>query len=162
MRASARAAARKPKRGGVKNLLCVVASAETLPGPLRGRADRVSIILPWGSLLRGLIEPRDELVTRVRALCRSGASLEIVASYGPRDQHDEEDSLILDEAHARRLIARYQDLGFAGATVERVPLTELRGYPTTWAKRLGFGRPREVYRIRARAAVTPSDTAGCR
>lgn len=149
----------------MENLLFVVAAAEALPGPLRARADRVTVILPWGSLLRGLIEPRPAALARLRALCRPAAHLELVASYGARDrghQHGEEDILNLDDAHARGLVARYDEAGFSDTVVERVPLAALRDYPTTWAKRLAYGRPRDVYRIRTRAAVGSSETPGRR
>jgi hypothetical protein len=34
-------------------------------------------------------------------------------------------------------------------TVERIAPKELAAYQTTWAKRLAFGRPRKVWRLRA-------------
>jgi 16S rRNA (adenine(1408)-N(1))-methyltransferase len=53
-RAAARAAAR-PDRGGLPNALFVWASAERLPEPLAG-LDELHVLMPWGSLLRGLLD----------------------------------------------------------------------------------------------------------
>jgi 16S rRNA (adenine(1408)-N(1))-methyltransferase len=52
---AARRAGRKPQRGGVPNLLYVVASAEESPTELAGRASEVHVVLPWGRLLRGCL-----------------------------------------------------------------------------------------------------------
>src|SRR5690349_12984816 len=51
-------AARKPARGGRPNLLLVRAAIEALPAELHGVADEVSVQLPWGSLLEGIVLAR--------------------------------------------------------------------------------------------------------
>ena len=48
-------AARSPVKGGVPNVLFAVAAAERPPAELCGRVDEVSILFPWGSLLRGVL-----------------------------------------------------------------------------------------------------------
>lgn len=156
MVAVARKAARKPARGGVRNLLCVVAAAEVLPGPLRGVADRLTVLLPWGSLLRAFVAPEPALLRRARALCQPGAGLELVFSHEPgRDGARRAPVMAgegaLDDAHVHGLARPYRDAGFAIDSVERLPVESLRAYPTTWAKRLGYGQARAVYRVRATA-----------
>ena len=51
-----RKAQRKPERGGVPNVLYVVSNVEDLPAELNGVADRVTVHLPWGSLLVGIVQ----------------------------------------------------------------------------------------------------------
>src|SRR5688572_26206092 len=50
-------AGRKPARGGVENLLYVVASIEQLPVELESIAHQVHVNFPWAALLRGVILP---------------------------------------------------------------------------------------------------------
>ena len=63
-------AARKPGRGGLANVLYVVASIECV-------ADEIFVTLPWGSLMRGLIVG-DDVLGGVASLARDGATLRIV------------------------------------------------------------------------------------
>jgi 16S rRNA (adenine(1408)-N(1))-methyltransferase len=49
------------------------------------------------------------------------------------------------------LPAGYRAAGFRIERVAALAREGLRELPSTWAKRLAFGRPREVWRITARA-----------
>jgi 16S rRNA (adenine(1408)-N(1))-methyltransferase len=69
-------ASRKPARGGVANVLFVRMALEDLPGPLAGLADRVTVIYPWGSLLRALVEPDERALRGLARLGRPGGSFE--------------------------------------------------------------------------------------
>ena len=127
-----RKAARKPARGGAKNAMFVRASVEALPEELAGLAARVTILLPWGSLLRALAEPDPAVLAGVRGLCRAGASLEVVMSVDGLGD----------------VLPGYRDAGFAAA-IAPLPIAEVRRLGTTWASRLAFGRPRSFWRISA-------------
>jgi 16S rRNA (adenine(1408)-N(1))-methyltransferase len=111
------------------------------------------VLLPWGDLLRGVAAPEPETLAGLAALCQPDASLEIVFSYDPdRDPA----SLRLpicaglgrDEV-AARLREPYRRAGLRLVSVEALGPRDLRAYPTTWAKRLAYGRPRPVWRLRA-------------
>jgi hypothetical protein len=49
----------RASRGEAANVLFVVADARASPEELRQVASRVTINVPWGSLLRGLVHGRD-------------------------------------------------------------------------------------------------------
>src|SRR5215470_5134087 len=74
-------AGRKPARGGVPNLICIAEPLETLATELGAVADRVTIILPWGSLLRAVAAPELLSLRYIASLCILEASVEIVLSY---------------------------------------------------------------------------------
>ena len=61
MAESSRRAAAPVSRGGLPNALFVVAAAEALPAGLAGAFDRVTVNLPWASLLRGALVIEGEL-----------------------------------------------------------------------------------------------------
>jgi hypothetical protein len=49
----------------------------------------------------------------------------------------------------------YQQAALQILAADRFPQKELAAYQTTWAKRIAFGRPREIWRLRARYAEDP-------
>jgi 16S rRNA (adenine(1408)-N(1))-methyltransferase len=149
-------AARKPARGGVPNLICLAEPAETLAYELGAFASRMTVILPWSSLLRTVAMPDVDSLRKLSAVCLSGANFEIAFSYDSGRDARENAPLALasiDEYHVSTLSALYQEAGLNVDGIQRISLDELKEYDTTWAHRLGFGRPREVWRIRGRKAA---------
>ncbi|HJZ88789.1 MAG TPA: class I SAM-dependent methyltransferase [Polyangia bacterium] len=146
-----RRAGRKPARGGASNALFVHATAEALPPELAGLATRVTILLPWGSLLRAVAQPDPVVLAGVRGLCRPGARLEVVMAYAERDPTTAGALAPLErERLLREVLPRYRAAGFV-ATVGPLTAAEVRQLGTTWAARLAFGRERPFWRLRARA-----------
>jgi 16S rRNA (adenine(1408)-N(1))-methyltransferase len=137
---------RAARRDAVPNLLFVVASAEAPPVELRGLADEVRILFPWGSLLRGLLG-RDERVARgIAALARPGANLNATISITARDGVGEISAL---DASAVADLERA--LGPAGLRLtgsRRVDREEVRATRSTWGRRLlGAAGERPVRRL---------------
>jgi 16S rRNA (adenine(1408)-N(1))-methyltransferase len=144
-------AGRKSARGGVSNLICIAEPLDSLAAELSAVADRITVILPWGSLFRAVAIPEMDSLCQIAHLALPGAEVEIVVSY---DQQDADQGVLLpgggfDEAHIATLPQLYQQAGLNVVTVERLAPNELAAYQTTWAKRLAFGRPRKVWRLRA-------------
>ena len=149
-------AARKPSRGGVRNLLCIAEPAETLADDLGAIANRITVILPWGSLLRGVALPEVSFLSALRRLCASDATVEIVFSYDERWDGGQQTRLgfaSLQESHVRIVLPEvYERAGFRMTSVETLRQADLRSYETTWTTRLAFGRPREIWRVRMNAS----------
>jgi trans-aconitate methyltransferase len=127
-------------RRAPENAIFLVANALTLPEELTEIATRLTINFPWGSLLTGLLD-EPEFCARLVSLVRPSATLEVALNGGALA----EAGWTL-EAGAKRIQSNLRAVGFA----LRAPLTwgatELRACPTTWARRLAFGRdPRAVF-----------------
>ena len=61
---------------------------DVLARELSAVADRITVILPWGSLFRSVAGPEPESLHQIAALCLPGATVEIVFSYDEqRDAH---------------------------------------------------------------------------
>ncbi len=136
-----RYASRRAARGGVTNALFGRLSLEDAPGELAGIADAVTVLLPWGGLLRAVALPDPSALSRLRALCKPNAELRVVFGHGAVD------ALGLPLLDDPALAAQYRDAGFA-VKVRPVPLDEIRALPTTWAKKLAFsGRERRFVEI---------------
>jgi 16S rRNA (adenine(1408)-N(1))-methyltransferase len=137
---------RAARRDAVPNLLFVVASAEAPPVELRGLADEVRILFPWGSLLRGLLG-RDERVARgIAALARPGARVSATISITARDGIGE-----TSELDASAVADLESALGPAGLRLTGsggVDRDEVRATRSTWGRRLlGAAGERPVRRL---------------
>lgn len=107
-------------------------------------ADTVTINFPYGSLLRGLYDGNGQLIERLDALLGLESRLEIRAN---------ERALIdtnLDPAPARtRIIDTLEQLDGLRIDYRELRQPELRSYPSSWSKRLGYGRAAPAFLIEA-------------
>ncbi len=145
-------------RAHAVNVVYVRAAIEAMPAELLGIADRVSIILPWGSLLSAVASPSVAGLERLRALCQPAASLSVLLGIDP----------VRDAAELRRLAVAvpsggdwrshlrdaYASAGFDIVSVREVGLDQLARWPSTWARRLAHGHPRPFVAIEARTCRT--------
>jgi hypothetical protein len=108
-------------------------------------------------LLRAVAVPDVGLLANARRLCRDGAWLEVVLGYDCERDRVQAGRLALPELTerylSRELPRGYRAAGFRIEGVEALTRAELRAEPSTWAKRLAFGRERTVWRIMARASL---------
>jgi 16S rRNA (adenine(1408)-N(1))-methyltransferase len=135
MRESSHAAARAVRRGGLPNAIFLAESAERLPGALIGRADIVTVVLPWGSLLHGLLCADPDLLGRIAAVLKPGGELELLLST---QQSDGLAVQLRDQAQAERLAAAYAEPGLN--TIECRPATaaDVARLSSAWGRRLGI------------------------
>jgi 16S rRNA (adenine(1408)-N(1))-methyltransferase len=131
---------RTSSRTAPANALFVVADALALPANLRGVATGVTVNFPWGSLLRGLLDGHPGLLAGLRTVGRAGLSLEVRLNAGALA----EAGWKLDDG-VDRVAEVLRGGGIAVRPPRELAPAQLRAYPTTWAKRLAFGRdPRAI------------------
>ena len=142
-------------RDGPSNTLYVRAAVEALPHELAGVADRITIVLPWGSLLAAVARPQVPWLRGIRALGRPQARLTVVMGIDPIRDRAEADRLGLPALEAAHLDgplrAGYAEAGFTVRSVRPVAPAQLAEWPSTWAKKLAHGHARSVFRIEASA-----------
>lgn len=78
---NARKANASTKKGGVENALFVRGAAEQLPGPFVSRADRLTVLYPWGSLLKALMVPDIEPLRAIRKACKDQIPFEFLINF---------------------------------------------------------------------------------
>jgi len=123
------------------NTLFVIANALALPQELYGIATQITINFPWGSLLSGLTTNDPALMAGLVALCRPNAGLEVRLNAGALA----EIGWSLDEGSSRIRDVLAEN-GFQMRLAVALTAADLKSCPTTWARRLAFGRdPRAVY-----------------
>lgn len=147
LREIARRARKKPSRGGVSNALFGRLALEDAPGALAALADRLTVLMPWGSLLTAVARPDPRALARLAAICRDGAEIQVVFGYG-QETDPATSALPLpdlqDPAALQELIPAYRDAGFAVAA-RHLSLEEVSALPTTWAKKLAYSDKRRLF-----------------
>ena len=141
LREISRRLAAKPTRGGLPNAWLARLALADAPGTLATLADVLTVLLPWGSLLRAAAGCDESALRALRALCKPGAEVRVLFGYG----REIEDAAIrelglpsLEEPEAILALQRaYRTAGFVVAA-RRVDRDEVRALPTTWAKRLAY------------------------
>lgn len=136
------------------NVMYVRASVEDPPLELAGVAARITVLLPWGSLLAAVARPSVPALAGIRILCQPKASLSVVLSVAERDVREARRLGLapLDGGHFQDLAIGYAAAGFTVTSVRQLDLDQLAAWPSTWARRLAHGQARPVFQIDARTA----------
>jgi len=145
-----RRACAKAARGGAPNALFVRAAIESLPEELGGLAARVTVLFPWGSLLRAVAAPDHQALVALRELCRAGARLDIAMALPverERSSFAKAGLGDITEAHLRGDLPRsYASAGFEVEVHERAAEI-VEAFPTAWARRLSLEPHRRFFAI---------------
>ena len=136
---------REKSRKSPENARFVIGDALILPEELRNLATRITINFPWGSLLRGLIATDQAFIETLAEIGAHEARLDVRLNGGALS----ETGLTLAEG-AARVVSNLQQAGINVDTCEWLDREQLRLVPTTWAKRLAFGRDPRAVLIAAR------------
>ena len=150
---------RKPGKGGLPNVLYVIASVGDLPPELDGRAQALHIHFPWGSLLQALLVGDAGVLANLVRLSAFQASLEMLINTSIfRDpiplavQGLPELTLgYIDRA----MRPRYAEAGIVIVEHRAFSEQETRWVQTTWAKRLAHGKDPGTFYVRAEIMATP-------
>ena len=131
---------REHSQAKLRNLLFVIASAQDLPCELEGLVSHVTINFPWGSLLESLLSGDPKLVCGLKSVSRARARLDLRLNGGALAEAGK-----TLETGTDRI---YYNLLQAGWQLEHPVMLDsaaLKKFPSTWAKRLAFGRdPRAI------------------
>jgi 16S rRNA (adenine(1408)-N(1))-methyltransferase len=138
-------AARKPARGGRTNLVLLRVAIESVPPELEQIADEVNVLLPWGALLEGIVRVRDEVVAGIAALASAGALVRVTLNgeiWLDSTPTRYEDLPVPTPAYVANVIApAFRLAGIDLGPARYLSAAEAKALPTTWARRLGHGRP---------------------
>jgi 16S rRNA (adenine(1408)-N(1))-methyltransferase len=142
MRKSSTRAAASPARGGLANVLFVCAAAERLPAGLADITE-VHVLMPWGSLLRGMVGHDRDMLAGMAAITEPGATflvtLNLHAWRPPVPEVGE-----VPEPDPRwattRLAETYARAGWRLDAAEYLDEARISALATSWTKRLGASR----------------------
>lgn len=145
---------KKPQKGGLKNALFVLSGVENLPEELDGVANQVFINFPWSGLLRGIVLGEEETFSPIRRICQKGAIVDIVFGYSKESEGNKTEELhlpVLTEKYLREeMREKIEKQGFVMEDVQKISQEEIKDFPSSWARRLRFGKERDFYFVRLR------------
>ena len=124
------------------NALFVIASAQALPFELNGLASHITINFPWGSLLESLLNSDPCLLNGLLTITRPCAVMEIQLNGEALST-----ARWTLEAGADQIERVLNDVGWKTRSSSCIDAQVLRSLPTTWAKRLAFGRDPRAIRL---------------
>ena len=123
------------------NALFVIASAQALPFELNGLASQININFPWGSLLESLLNNDVSLINRLVSIARPCSGLNIYLNGEALSTAGRK----LEEG-ADQIEHNLSVSGWRITSRSCMDPRALRSVPTTWAKRLAYGRdPRAIH-----------------
>ncbi|MFA6981611.1 MAG: class I SAM-dependent methyltransferase, partial [Patescibacteria group bacterium] len=141
--------AKKANKDGLKNALFVVGTAEDLPKELTDKVDSTHVILPWGTLLKYVTQPDEDVLYKIAASLKTGGSLKIILGYSMEFEPSEVERLNLEsisgEYIEKMLAPRYQSLGLKMRKMDILNKKALNNFETTWCKKLSFGKKRPMF-----------------
>jgi 16S rRNA (adenine(1408)-N(1))-methyltransferase len=132
---SSRRAAKPERKGGRTNALFVVAAAETPPPELAGLADELTVTLPWGSLLDGVLGRDERVVTGAASLVAPGGLVRSIVSTTACDGRD---LPVLDDSLASAIARAWAGHSLTLEAFRPASTAELAATHSTWARRLGL------------------------
>ena len=135
MAEASRRAARPARKGGLENVRFVLAAAESLPAELAGRAALVTVLFPWGSLLRGCLNRDDVVACGVAGLIAPAGVLDLLLAPADRDRlagvPTSQDAIV---GAATRAFAPH---GLEIVVARAATPGEVAATGSSWARRLG-------------------------
>lgn len=139
----------KPSKGGLQNVLYVVANAEELPNEMAESADKIYINLPWGSLRDGIIKGEESILRNLKGISKKGSNIEICTAYSELYEKNEIYERQLPELSYEYinivLKEKYKANNLDICSVKLLNNDTLKKLETKWAKKLAFGRERTIY-----------------
>jgi 16S rRNA (adenine(1408)-N(1))-methyltransferase len=127
---------------GTANACFLVEAAEILPGPLAGTASLVTVTLPWGSLLRGVIGLDASALRGIASILAPDGRVDVLASVVPSDHVD--GLLVLDRAAEAGIAAAWRSVGLELVPMRPATRDDMGATKSSWARRLG---DRPVWRL---------------
>jgi 16S rRNA (adenine(1408)-N(1))-methyltransferase len=165
-REASRRAARAVRKGGLPNALFLAGSAAAAPekasadvaAALEGRVHELRVTLPWGSLLRAVLEPRTGFGARAAGLLAPEGVLSLLLSSTQRDSAA--GGVVLDGRVAAALAGAYEEAGLVPVECRPATRTDMERLGSSWARRLGIPERRAAWLILLRRGTEHARTIG--
>lgn len=147
-------AVKKGHKGGLENAMFVLGRIEDLPRELDGIVNQVFINFPWAGLLRKLVTADPAVWSNVRRICQRGAWVDLLLGYeqtegkeaGLQELPGFNEVYIRDQMAPKLLVQNFNII-----SKTEIEGADLKHYPSTWAKKLAYGKARQFYHLHLQA-----------
>lgn len=131
---------KKANKKRLKNILFVVGSIEILPKELKNTADKLYIILPWGSLLESITKPTEDVVSDLTGLLKESGEIEMIFGYDPDFDANADIPEINEKYIKERIIPAFNKVG-------KCNLERIGEVGSTWGNKLKLREERKLFKI---------------
>lgn len=143
---------RKQNKGGLSNVLYCIAAIESIPEALVDIGDKITVNLPWGSLLEGIVKGENLILNTIAKIAKKNCSFEAIFSYTELYEPGEIEKRALPELSIsyikNTLISYYNKKGIIITKIKLFSDKDLQKLNTLWAKKLIISKKRDVYFIK--------------
>lgn len=142
---------KKVVRKKLLNCIFAIGALDNLPQELYMRADKLYILLPWGSLLSAIAKPSIDSIKQINFVLKTKAEIEIVFGYAPELEPNQTTRLALDEvtmdSFEKEAAPLFETIGFKIVEQKVLSSAELKNLESTWGKRIFTRDTRQILRI---------------
>lgn len=139
----------KADKKKLDNAIFVLGSADKFIEGVSKYADFIYVNLPWGSLLKFVIDADEMFLANVYRLLKPKGRVIINLGYTQEAEQKEIDKLQLPPLSVTfiqdTLAKKYEAYGFKLVSLKELKKEEISEIGTTWAKRLKYGKDRPVF-----------------
>lgn len=139
---------RERSQAKLPNMLFVIASAQALPRELNGLVSHISVNFPWGSLLNSFLAGDPNLMDGLFCISKPNAHIDILLNGGALTEAGTN-----LEAGTEKIYNHVHGSGWHLSETCIMDDHMLRSVPTTWAKRIAFGRDPRAMALRGSLQV---------
>jgi 16S rRNA (adenine(1408)-N(1))-methyltransferase len=151
---------REINRKRLQNALLINSSIENFKPEVKNFFDQISIILPWGNLLKYTATADKKFFTEIGEMLKNEGTIEIIFGFNEELEEKETKRLNLTELTEKEvtyLKALYENLSlFRLEEFREATYRELENFETSWAKKLSFGKDRKYLKITLKKHLTSS------
>ncbi len=138
--------AKKSNKDKLENTLFVVGSAEQVPTELYDVANVVHVNFPWGTLLKAVVEPNENLENIGKLLKRDG-KIEIVFGYSKESEPSEYERLQLTNLSIDKIEQAFRNSQWEVTELTEISKESAKQIESTWGKKLAFGKERPLVKM---------------
>ena len=110
--------------------------------------NQIFINFPWNSLLKGVVTVDDKVWDNVKRISQKNAIVDILVGYNELEEGDLSLPKFNIDYIKNQMADKLSGKGFRLLEARQVSSEELRDYPSSWGKKLIFGKYREFFYIR--------------
>lgn len=138
---------REINRKKLTNAILLKSSIENFDPKISSIFDQISVILPWGNLLKYVVIVDQDFFIKIASWMKPSSKLQIIFGFNEELEEKETKRLSLTELTEKEvefIKEKYHNLkDFKLEIFEEINNKDLKQFETTWAKKLTFGANRK-------------------
>jgi len=142
---------REINRNRLQNAILINSSIENFNPEVTHFFDKITILLPWGNLLKYTATADQNFFEKITKLLKNNGEIQIIFGFNEELEEKETKRLNLVELTEKELSylkQLYENLNnLELVSFNEISYKDLEDFETTWAKKLSFGKNRQYLKI---------------